>query len=203
MRRYVRANRLKRLWTLTYRRVPADRAGVIRDLRQFFERVRFQFGKLPLVAVVERGDLRGRLHVHFAADRFLPIRKMYRCWPHGNIDIGDPGRLAGRVGVRQLAAYLAKYVAKQVDDGDGQGEQCRAEGEHRYLVSQGFTPTAYRLRYGTFTEAHERMLGLYGQPDVAIAFGDWDTDPAYGMWFSFPDHVLHPSPLEMRRKPPP
>jgi hypothetical protein len=202
VRRYVRANRLKRLWTLTYRGAPASRAAVVADLRRFYRRIGKVIGRVPLLTVIERGELGGRQHVHFATDRFLPIRKLYACWPHGYVHIGDPGQLAGRVGVRKLAAYLAKYVAKQIDDDENEGEQGRAKREHRYLVTQGFTPTAYSLRYGRIGQAVERMHGVYGKPDVSVPFGDWETGLVYGIWYAFPDHILHPSPLQQRRDSP-
>jgi hypothetical protein len=194
VRRYCRANRLRFLWTLTYATEPSARKQVTTDLRWFFQQIRRTFGKLPLVVVIEEGSSSGRLHVHFAAARFMSIEKMRRCWRHGFVHVGDPRKMPGRLPVRRLAAYLAKYVAKELEEGGEGGPKERAEHEHRYLVTQGFSPTAWSLRYRTFTAAHERMRGLYGQPDGDVPFGTWERGEIFGIWFAFPDHVLHPPP---------
>lgn len=152
------------------------------------------FGRQPLIAVIEAGGLNGRLHVHFAAARFLSIEKVRRAWRHGWVHVGDPRKMPGRVPVRQLAAYLAKYVSKQLDDeADGDLRQ-RSAGQHRYLVAQGFQPTAWSLRYVRVGLADERMRGLYGEPDAMCSFGDWQEGMIFGIWYSFPDGFLHPPP---------
>jgi hypothetical protein len=194
VRRYCRANRLRFLWTLTYSTAPRTRAEVTRHLRTFFKRLGTLFGRLPLIVVIERGTKTDRLHVHFAAGRFLSIEGVRRCWPHGIVHVGDPRKLPARVPARRLAAYLAKYVAKDLDEVADQGPKERAGGEHRYLLTQGFSPAAVCFRYKRIGQAHERMLGLYGQPDVEIPFGDWDTGLIFGLWCAFPDHLLHPPP---------
>lgn len=194
MRRYCRANRMRFLWTLTYREAPSSRKQVTKDLRWFFRQMGRLFRKQALIAVIETGTATNRLHVHFAASRFLSIEKVRRAWGRGIVHVGDPGQLAGRVPVRRLAAYLAKYVSKQSDDVATEGAKERAQGEHRYLVTQGFTPAAWSLRYVRVGQAHERMLGLYGQPDAECPFGDWHEGPIFGIWYSFPDRFLHPPP---------
>jgi hypothetical protein len=194
VRRYCRANRLRFLWTLTYATEPATRAEVTAHLRTFFRRLRTVFGRMPLLVVIERGTTTDRLHVHFAAGRFLSIEGVRRCWPHGFVHVGDPRKLAGRVPVRRLAAYLSKYVSKQADAEAGAEAKDRAEGEHRYLVTQGYTPKSWSLRYQRVGQAYERLLGLYGAPDVERDFGDWDKGLVFGIWYAFPDHLLHPPP---------
>jgi hypothetical protein len=182
------------LWTLTYAQEPATRAEVTRDCRRFLKRVGEHFGRVPLIAVIEEGGANGRLHVHFAAARFLSIEKVRRCWRRGIVHVGDPRKLPGRVPVRRLAAYLAKYVAKELDDIAADGPKQRAKGEHRYLVTQGFTPAAWSLRYGRVGYAYERLRGLYGEPDAMCSFGEWQAGGIYGIWFSFPDRLCHPAP---------
>ncbi|HEV2930093.1 MAG TPA: hypothetical protein VGW74_15475 [Propionibacteriaceae bacterium] len=194
MRRYCRANRLRFLWTLTYATEPATRGEVTRHLRWFLQQVRRHFGRLPLIVVIERGSAHDRLHCHFAAGRFLSIETVRRCWPHGFVHVGDPGQLPGRVPVRRLAAYLAKYVAKQVEGLELEDRKAREAGAHRYLVTQGYTPAAWSIRYARVGAAAERMRGLYGEPDAMVAFGDWEEGPIFGIWYSFPDVCLHPRP---------
>jgi hypothetical protein len=194
IRRYTRANRLRFLWTLTYGKEPRSRKQVTQDLRRFFRRLAATFGRLPLAVVIETGSATGRLHVHFAAPRFLSYEKVKRAWGHGIVDVGDPRKLPGRVPPRRLAAYLAKYVAKQAGEVAQDNPKDRAKGEHRYLVTQGFTPVACRGRYRSAREAKAHLHRLYGQPDVVIPFGNPDVDLIYGVWCSFPDHLLHRQP---------
>lgn len=194
MRRYCRANHLRFLWTLTYATEPTTRRQVTAHLRTFFRRLASCFGRMPLIVVIERGSATDRLHVHFAAGRFLSIEAVRKCWPHGIVHVGDPRKLPGRVPARRLASYLAKYVAKQAGEVAQEGAKDRAKGEHRYLVTQGFTPAFWRIRYNRLGEAYERVRGLYGEPDVEVPFGDWTTDLIIGIWYAFPDHLLHPRP---------
>lgn len=194
VRRYARTNRLRFLWTLTYADEPATRAEVTVHLRWFLQQMRRLFGRLPLVVVIEEGGASGRLHVHFGAPRFLSIESVRRAWPHGIVHVGDPRKLAGRVPVRRLAAYLAKYVAKELDADELADPKGRDAGAHRYLVTQGFQPTRWRLRYVRIGAASERMRGLYGEPDAMVSFGDWQKGPIFGLWYSFPDGCLHPPP---------
>jgi hypothetical protein len=182
------------LWTLTYAVEPATRQEVTGHLRWFLQQMRRLFGKIALLVVIERGSATDRLHCHFAAGRFLSIEKVRRAWSHGIVHVGDPRKLPGRVPVRRLAAYLAKYVAKQQEELEQDDPKSRGLGEHRYLVTQGFSPTAWSLRYVRVGAAEERMRGLYGAPDAMVAFGDWDEGPIFGLWYSFPDRCLHPPP---------
>ena len=194
VRRYCRANRIRFLWTLTYSTEPSTRAQVTKHLRTFFKRLGTHFGRLPLIAVIERGTKSDRLHVHFGAARFLSFETIDKIWPHGWVHVGDPRKLPGRVPVRRLAAYLAKYVAKDLDAGAEGDAKDRAEREHRYLITQGFSPTAVCFRYKRIGQAAERMRGLYGHPDMEFPFGNWDRGLIYGIWYAFPDHLLHPPP---------
>ena len=194
MRRYCRANREDRLATLTYRDEPGARERVTRDVRRFFERVRKCYGARPLVAVVERGAKNGRLHVHLALNFYVPKGQLERLWGKGWVDIRKSKRGQGRWRQRELASYLAKYVTKDADAETSDDPKERAQREHRYLVTQGFTPKTWRLRYDRIGQAHERLLGLYGAPDVECDFGDWDEGLIFGIWYAFPDHVLHPPP---------
>jgi len=194
IRRFSRANRLDRLATLTYAREPATLEQVKRDLRWFFERFRKRFGRRALVAVIERGDKSGRLHVHFACNFFLHVRVLARLWTHGIVDIRKAEGGGERWEQRRLAKYLAKYVAKSVADVAEEGPKERRERQHRYHITQGFTPQTFRLRYARPGHAYERMLGLYGQPDTDVDFGDAELGLIYGVWYGFPDHCLHPPP---------
>lgn len=194
MRRYCRANRLDRLCSLTYAKAPADRAECVAHLRRFFERLQAVFGRLPIVAVLEKGSTNGRLHAHLAVGRFIPKQQLERIWGHGFVDIRKFKGKGQRWNQRELAAYLAKYVSKSVEAMPGEAAEQGADGKHRYQLTQGWTPRTFRLRFYRLGQAEERLRGLYGQPDVEISFGDWTEDFIFGRWYSFPDHLLHPPP---------
>jgi len=189
---------MDRLVTLTYARAPAARAVVVEHLRRFFERLKKRFGRRALVAVIEVGKRGDRLHVHLALNFYVPKAELARLWGHGFVDIRKSLRGRGQWRHRDLAGYLAKYVAKTLDAEAEDGPKQRAEREHRYLVAQGFTPKSYSLRYHRIGQAHERLIGLYGHPDIEAPFGDWSEGLIYGIWYGFPDHLLHPPPGTLR-----
>jgi hypothetical protein len=166
VRLYVRANALRFMWTATYAEAAEDRGTVTADLRRFFERIREKWGRMPIVAVVERGR-RGtrRLHVHFAVPHRLEHADMADVWGHGFVWVGDPGKLPYEVESRELATYLAKYIRKQFMPQDGQAVEEREDGRHRYLVSQGWAPERKIRRFWTVDQAASWLAGIYGQPE--------------------------------------
>jgi hypothetical protein len=194
VRRFARANRMDRLATLTYRHEPPNRKALCGDLRRFYERFQKRYGRRPILGVIERGEKNGRLHVHLALNFYVPKPILEALWGHGFVDIRGPAGRRSRWQQRALAQYLAKYVSKSVEADAQDDAKERAQGEHRYLVTQGFTPKTYRLRYATQAAGVERMLGLYGHPDVTVPWGDPENDPIYGVFFAFPDRYLHPPP---------
>ena len=115
-------------------------------------------------------------------------------WARGIVHVGDPRKLPGRVPPRRLAAYLSKYVTKQHVSEDGELLEDRAPGEHRYFITQGFTPTTWRFRVRTIGQADELLRMLIGEPDVRVdltGVGEWVLA---GEWLSYPDACLHPPP---------
>lgn len=182
------------LWTLTYKVARTKRADVVRDLRRFYEELQRIYGRMPLLAVIERGR-RGtrRLHVHFATDRWLSHGLVEQVWHRGFVWVGDPGKLAGDPGVDRLSKYLSKYVAKQYE-GEHAGDQDRGKREHRYHVSQGWNPPAWRRRFHNVGEAFAWLMRTYGSPDLSVTFGDPRTDPIHGHWMHFPDESLWEPP---------
>jgi hypothetical protein len=165
VRLYCRANALPYLWTATYAVAREDRAEVVKDLRRFFELLQYHFGRMPIVAVIERGR-RGtkRLHVHFAVPHWLPHDELVELWGHGFVWVGDPGKLSGQPGARKLSGYLAKYIRKQFMPQDGQAVEEREDGRHRYHVSQGWAPECKRRRFWTVDQAATWLAQTYGQP---------------------------------------
>jgi hypothetical protein len=190
IRRYVRANRLRFLWTLTFEG-PAPTPPEARAAVQLVMRgIRETWGRLPLVAVVERGEAVGRLHVHLAAPRFLSIERVRALWHRGFVWVGDDDHRGGRTPPRRLAAYMSKYLAKQLDQDAAEGGPWRAAGQHRYFCSQGFEPLCLRRRFGSQGQAASWLLAYYGIPDAVCHWGDRDEDLIYGVWLSYPDDAI-------------
>lgn len=194
VRRYCRSNGLCFLWTLTYATAPTDRKQVVRDVGKFLTRLGAAYGKLPVVAVIERGT-RGtkRLHVHLGVDRWLSIDILRLLWGHGHVWVGDGTKCPGQPGVKRLAKYLAKYVAKQYEeDSSGQGD--RAKGEHRYLVTQGFSVITIRRRVSSSRAGAEQLERIYGKPTNIVFFDYREEGGVYGYWLEFDDGALWDPP---------
>jgi hypothetical protein len=194
VRRYCRSNGLAFLWTLTYRVAVTTRARVVADVRLFYRQLQRLYGRMPLVSVIERGR-RGtrRLHVHFATDRWLSHELVEAAWHRGFVWVGDPGKLQGNPGVDRLSKYLAKYVAKEYGE-NGDLADDRAQGEHRYLVTQGWCPPEWRRRFPRAAAALAWLLSAYGTPDAIVAFGEDSPQEVHGYWCHFRAGDLWPPP---------
>lgn len=192
VRRRVRHGRCAFLWTLTYARARTSRAEVAADVRRFLEDLqggtpaRPGAGPLKIVWVSERGRRGGRLHVHFGVDRWLPHSYVKAVWGRGHVWVGDPGKLPGNPGARQLAAYLAKYVAKELDQVE------RRLGEHRYGTTQGWTPPDWRRRFHSREDALAWLARVYGQAERTFEYGDPTEGPIWGIWLGYGDGALWP-----------
>jgi hypothetical protein len=186
------------MWTLTYKVAREKRATVAGDLRQFYIRLQSLYGRMPLLAVIERGK-RGtrRLHVHLAVDRWLHIDVLRDCWRLGHVWVGDGTKCPGNPGVKRLARYLAKYIAKEVQL-EQDGEAIREPGAHRYLTTQGWAVPAIRARFPSSSRALSALTRVYSPPELVIAFGDPGVDPVWGYWLAFPDHALIDAPAPYR-----
>jgi hypothetical protein len=190
IRRYARSNRLNRLLTLTYRTAAEDRGQVVADLRRFFKRITEMCGGRPMVAVIERGG-KGtkRLHVHLAFAGYLHLADVRWHWWHGLVHLGDGKNCPYKPEPRQLAGYLAKYVAKSTAD-DSPEELERPFGRHRYYKTQGFEPERIREVFQSGQSGERWLLLIYGAAEFACDFPN-EPDPAvWGRWYSYPDYCL-------------
>lgn len=179
MRRSAVANRMVYLWTLTYAVEPATRDAVIRDIQRFFKRLARELGKtVNRIAVVETGDLNGRLHVHFVTDSRLDWTMMGRVWGHGYVLYRDYTKRHGKgaAAARKAAGYCAKYAGKALEDG---------HGRQAYLISEGLDVGKRHTRFLDSSEALAfAVMVLGGDADAVLSFSDdWDGHEGPPAWY--------------------
>jgi len=162
IRRYVTANRLNRLGTLTYAEACIDPAKARRDVGEFFRELRGSVGQsFPYLWVPEWHPGGHGLHLHFAVGRYIHRSLIDNSWGRGFIHIKLLGEVPmGGGGVheaRTAAHYLGKYVAKGI-------EASHDFGRHRFDVAQGFAPKVTRLAGRSMGDlvrrASDRMGGV-------------------------------------------
>jgi hypothetical protein len=187
LRRYVAANRLTRLITLTYPGEGLHDAKVLRrDVGVFIRRLRKETGggSFPYVWVPEWHKLGHGLHLHVAAGSYIPKAVIESSWGHGFVDVRllrshhVRGALAQS---RAAAGYLSKYVGKGFDEN-------RVPGLHRYEVAEGFQPRSIQLFGRDRVEVLVQALGAMGGYRLDRTWyserqSDWKGPPA--MWLSF------------------
>jgi hypothetical protein len=187
LRRYCAANRLNRFATLTYAGSGCfDPRQLRADVGEFFRGLRRELGGVPL-AYAWASELHPGghgLHVHFAVGRYVGQRLIRDVWGRGLVHIKLIGDLPVGSGAleeaRRAAAYLAKYVSKNIADE-------RVPRLHRYEVAQGFQPDAIAFagesEQAVIAQACERM----GDPPVrcwrSAEQGGWRAAPAY--WYAW------------------
>ncbi|GAA4126870.1 hypothetical protein GCM10022215_36920 [Nocardioides fonticola] len=171
------ANGLNRLGTLTYAPPFCTDPGQARaDVGVFFRLLRAVVGEpFPYAWVPEFHADGQRLHLHFAAGRYLRRRDIEAAWGHGFVHI----KLLSDVGVgqgvrgeaRRAAGYLSKYVAKSFNDH-------RLKGRHRYDVAQGFTPVKVRVEGISARDVLGQASDLLGQVSPLRVWHS-DLEPAW------------------------
>lgn len=190
VRRYCVANRLYRMWTLTYGAEKGPRATthdqVVRDIGVFVKALRKAMPGSPRFAYVWVPELHKdgvHYHVHFLVDRFIPRPVMERAWAHGYV--GTPKardksgqRIQGKGAVRRAAGYASKYVGKAYED--------RTAGGHRYECAQGFQPVSLEIRAEQLTTFRGIAAAWFGGEAPSWAWSSssveaW-TGPPVHMW---------------------
>jgi hypothetical protein len=189
LRRYCAANRLNRFATLTYAQGCRDPQQLRSDVAGFFRGLRRELGgeALPYAWTSEWHPGGHGLHVHFAVGRYVRQRLIRDVWGRGIVHIKLIGDLPQGSGAleeaRVAAAYLAKYVSKNLDD------ERREAGLHRYEVAQGFQPKRLRLRARGEAEVLEEACEVMGaQPSRmwrSSSAESWSRPPA--VWCAWSD----------------
>ncbi len=190
LRRYVVANRLNRLGTLTYAGEGCfDPLQLRGDVGSFFKCLRPGLGgeSFPYLWTSEWHPGGHGLHVHFAVGRYVRQRLIRDTWGLGHVHIkllGDLPVGSGTLGEARLSAgYLCKYVGKGLDD------ERRQAGLHRYEVAQGFQPEKITVYGRSADEAIGRAADYMGRaPEVVWHSREsegWCGPPA--CWAAWPE----------------
>lgn len=184
-RRYCAGNTLTVLWTFTYRGDGChDRDRVVRDFALFIKRFRAEFGAQPYLYVLELHPGGHGWHVHMALPgRHFSHQRMFELWGHGFVhyrrskDLGEggPGR-GGRQQARRVAAYLSKYLVKDMQPG---------RGRHGYEVGQDFAVRARVFRMVPKLSNVRRLLDHWGLGHLHWSCSDtwpgWNGPPTYSI----------------------
>jgi len=197
IRRQIRRNRGRYLWTFTFADAHYDFLQVAAAVAHFQVQLRLIFGHVWFLLVPEPHPGGHGWHLHGATNRFLEILDVQRAWGKGWVWVGDHRRQNKTLPTRELASYLAKYATKVLQEGALHGCQPRPKGSHRYFVTQGFEPQKVTKYFRTFKAALLWVWKNYGVSDYEADLpGDRDI-PVEGVWMTFPDSCcrrLKPDP---------
>ena len=183
IRRDLLTSGADRMFTLTYRENVVDRDRAVEDFKKFTRSMRRHFSNWSAVTVLE-WQKRGAAHFHMGVNGFFPVTVMRKVW----LEIIGGGKGCGNVDVRfepdgrgnawsKLASYMAKYLAKDLDQG-------RQPGEHRYFRCQ-ISEHPKEIYYVPVTAPHytEKRIMLELADDL---FGSrksvWCEPCGYGGW---------------------
>jgi hypothetical protein len=187
VRRYVVANRLDRLGTLTYRGDGLhDERRLRRHIGHVFKRLRYEVvgQPFPYLWVPEWHKTDHGLHAHFAVDLYIEHDALASVWPHGFVHIKRLRHGAGTLdSARRASGYVGKYVGKSFEEHE------RSPGLHRYECAQGFAPKVERIVGRTRGEAialaSERMGRAPARLWSSEETDDWQGPPA--VWAGWDD----------------
>lgn len=195
MRRYCVANRIDKLWTLTYGgEAPTDWSQVWEHIEAFRKRLWAHLGRrIPMVVVIEEGSKNGRLHVHPAVSEYIDQADMAKLWGHGFVFVRkikanpSPRRTTPSRSdlARIVAGYLSGYLianGKKAHAQDG-----RAGHGKRFSTTRGFSPSCDRIRVETMAEAHMivfREMGTdFSYQWASSDLEDWDGPPVWIVFY--------------------
>jgi hypothetical protein len=142
-----------------------------RRVQGFMRRLQQHAGSVPYVYVLEQHK-DGAWHAHLILGVYLRHAVVERLWGHGWVFVSKHGPRDGHLNqretlrsvVRRAAGYVAKYVTKAYESGDGR---------HGYEVGQGFQPESVVIdgeHLGELLSDLRQLMGG-GPPEVL-----WDSD---------------------------
>lgn len=166
VRRYAKANKLNRLWTLTYAEGQFDRQRASQDIRRFLERVQTRYGRQPILLVLEWHPGGHGLHVHALAGRFIPQQAIQLLWGHGIVHLKQIRARGGQSATGAAAQYASKYISKEMD---------APPRSHRYYITEGWQPEAIEGRVRAKRDVLDWCLEAMGGQVPAYT---WDSDDA-------------------------
>lgn len=193
--RYMRANRIDHMWTLTFAEAVYDYGALAVAVAGFERRLREARVRGPLVLLPEPHPNGHGWHLHAGLRGFRPIEQMRALWGQGHVFVTGPGRGRKRQwGPRQLAGYLSKYLTKQIGADELAGCTPRPKGAHRYWRTEQYEPVADVRGFASLADLFRWLTWHYGVPDEVVEFRGGDTYKPEGYWLSFPDEYLDPPP---------
>jgi len=177
IRRTIMAGGLDHLFTLTYRENMQDAKRGWSDLAKVIRLVRAHIPNWPYVAVMELQE-RGAIHFHLAVCGRQDVALLRRLWhaviggpENGNIDVqyfrGSKAR---------LAKYLAKYIVKDLSEGNG-------KGVHRYKRSRGVKVPEQVILLPHDAAIDSELIGLFEAHGASLRFHKNNLIHEGAKWF--------------------
>ncbi len=199
IRRYCCANRLRRHAVLTYAEATFDLAQVRRDLLELFRKLNQLQGAGAAVAVAEPHPEGHGWHIHVALPRYLHRGTLAALWGHGHVSISL--HRAADDTPAQLSGYLAKYLAKTLDEDDlpegFTADQLRQSGSHRYWLQPGWQPLLLRYYHRSYGSAWVTLRAVFGGAKAAAAVLSTQVQGYCGptwYWFAWAEAAWHAPP---------
>lgn len=188
---YVRHNRLRLSFTLTYRDqdLPMDWKQVQRQLKAFLGRLRsselaraWRAGPIPYLAVISRNGDNQRFHLHLALPSGFGLEVIQEAWRHGEVTFD------GCYDDEHLGAS-AGYLLKNIEE----SAQFRPSKSKGYHVASGCQPPKETVVFESEAELEavfrhdERISTNYYKPTK--------PDP----WGTYEVRIDLPPPMDVRR----
>ena len=186
VRRYCTENRLRFMWTFTYRGDGEhDLRKVRRDVERLLASVRASRGKaFPYLWVPELHKTEHGIHVHMGVPFYFDQALLEKLWGRGWVWCSDkkPKGAAAFLGYQIAARYLSKYLGKAFDTAEF--------GCHRYERAQGYEITVERTIRHDMDDGREYAEQRFGFPVVfewsSASAEAWEGPPLVVLFFAGP-----------------
>lgn len=166
---------LTKMWTFTFKNAQFDRAYVVREMNDFFQRWRVLNGgrAFPYLYVLELHPKGHGYHVHVAVPdgMFTDFFQLRRVWGHGRIRFDKAKRHHGhaRDDARRLASYLVKYLVKSIDEH-------HERGQHRYERAEGFDVKVIRRYFPSLREVRLYLSDRVENESFVEVWSDYEVE---------------------------